>query len=67
MTRDTSYEAVIARKREIIKAAVGVDYAQFESGSIAFDYEAMMRSTGYSLEDVIEIQLCFAVAATTVI
>ena len=67
MTRDTSYEAVIARKREIIKAAVGVDYAQFESGSIAFDYEAMMRSTGYTLEDVIEIQRGFAIGYTPLI
>lgn len=67
MTRDTSYEAVIARKREIIKAAVGVDYARFESGSIAFDYEAMMRSTGYSLEDVIEIQRGFAIGNTPLI
>ncbi len=67
MTRDTSYEAVIARKRDIIKAAVGVDYSQFESGSIAFDYEAMMRSTGYSLEDVIEIQRGFAIGNTPLI
>jgi len=67
MTRNTSYEAVIARKREIIKAAVGVDYSQFESGSIAFDYEAMMRSTGYSLEDVIEIQRGFAIGNTPLI
>jgi len=67
MTRDTSYEAVIARKREIIKAAVGVDYAKFESGSIAFDYEAMMRSTDYSLKDVIEIQREFAIGNTPLI
>ena len=37
-TRDNSFSAVMARKSEIIRAAVGVDYKQFESGSIAFDY-----------------------------
>ena len=36
--RDNSYEAVMARKGEIMKTAVGMDYAKFESGSIAFDY-----------------------------
>ena len=48
MTRDNSFSAVMARKPEIIRNAVGVDYSKFESGSIAFDYEAMMASTGYS-------------------
>ena len=38
MTKDNSFSAVMARKAEIIRNAVGVDYQQFESGSIAFDY-----------------------------
>lgn len=67
MKKDNSFSAVMARKAEIIKAAVGVDYAQFESGSIAFDYEAMMASTGYSLEDVIGIQRSYAIGNTPLI
>jgi cysteine synthase len=67
MKKDNSFSAVMARKSEIIKAAVGVDYAQFESGSIAFDYEAMMASTGYSLEDVIGIQRSYAIGNTPLI
>ena len=67
MRKDNSFSAVMARKPEIIRAAVGVDYQQFESGSIAFDYEAMMASTGYSLEDVIEIQRGFAIGNTPLI
>lgn len=55
MGRDKSYEAVTSRSNEIIKGAIGVDYSAFESGNIAFDYEAMMNSTGYSIEDVIKI------------
>ncbi len=67
MTKDNSFSAVMARKAEIIRAAVGVDYRAFESGSIAFDYEAMMASTGYTLEDVVEIQRGFAIGNTPLI
>ncbi len=56
MARDVSYEAVMGRKAEIIKSAVGMDYSKFESGSIAFDYEGMMKATGLSIEDVRRIQ-----------
>ena len=67
MTKDNSYLGVMARKSEIIRAAVGVDYRQFESGSIAFDYEKMMASTGYTLEDVVEIQRGFSIGNTPLI
>ena len=53
---DNSYSAVMARKNEIMKRAVGMDYDLFESGSIAFDYEGMMSATGYTLEEVKRIQ-----------
>ena len=56
MGKDMSFEAVMARKGEIMKKAVGIDYDVFESGSIAFDYEGMMRETGYSLEEIERIQ-----------
>ncbi len=66
MTKDRSYEAVIARKQEIMLKAVGIDYNQFESGSIAFDYEKMMRETGYSLQEIIEIQNRVSVGNTPI-
>jgi len=56
MNRDNSYAAVSARNSEIIKNATGIDYSVYETGGIAFDYERMMSDTGYSLEDIIEIQ-----------
>ena len=56
MALDRSYEAVTARKGEIIKNAIGVDYTKYEKGGIAFDYEALMNDTGYQLEDHIRIQ-----------
>lgn len=51
-----SYEALMGRKNEIMKRAVGIDYEEFESGGISFDYEKMMRETGYSLHEMQKIQ-----------
>jgi len=67
MTKDMSYEAVMARRPEIMKKAIGIDYAAFESGSVAFDYERMMRETGYSLQEIEEIQKKTGVGNTPVL
>lgn len=56
MSKDMSFEAVMARRPETMKKAIGIDYDVFESGSIAFDYERMMRETGYSLQEIQKIQ-----------
>lgn len=56
MAKDMSYEAVMGRNLEIMKKAVGIDYSKFESGGIAFDYEKMMRETGYALDEIQKIQ-----------
>lgn len=53
---DRSYNAVMSRKTEIMKKAVGIDYNTFEKEGIEFDYEAMMREAGYSLEEIKKIQ-----------
>jgi len=63
---DNSYEAVMSRKNEIMKKAVGIDYSQFESGSIAFDYEDMMKKVGYTLEEMINIQKSSGVGETKI-
>ena len=47
MSKDMSYAGVMARKPEIMKQAAGLDFSIFESGSIAFDYERMMREAGF--------------------
>ncbi|EYE89649.1 2-amino-4-ketopentanoate thiolase subunit beta [Fervidicella metallireducens AeB] len=67
MSRDMSYAGVISRKNEIMKKTVGMDYGIFESGSIAFDYERMMRETGYSLSEIQEIQRSVGVGNTPLI
>jgi cysteine synthase len=53
---NNNYLELMARKNEIMKKSVGIDYSLFESGSIAFDYEGMMDKVGYSLDEIREIQ-----------
>jgi len=67
MMKSNSYNDVMARKNEIMKSAVGIDYNMFESGSIAFDYEKMMIEAGYSLGEIIKIQIDQSVGNTPII
>ncbi len=53
---DMSYQAVMGRKQEIVKKAVGIDYDEFTFGTLGFNYEAMMNKVSYSMEQMIEIQ-----------
>ncbi len=53
---NNNYLELMGRKNEIMKKSVGIDYSQFESGSIAFDYEGMMEKVGYGLEEIKKIQ-----------
>lgn len=61
-----AYKTVMARRAEIMKKAVQIDYEQFESGSIAFDYEGMMEKVGYSLDEIVKIQESTGVGNTPV-
>lgn len=65
--QNNDYAAVMARRPEIMKKAVGIDYALYESGSIAFDYERMMRETGYTLEEMQTIQSSVSVGNTPIL
>lgn len=61
------YDSVMSRKQEVMKDAIGIDYSQFESGSMAFDYEKMMRETGYTLEEMQKIQYSVNVGNTPIL
>jgi len=67
ITKDLSYAAVMGRKNEIMKNAIGIDYSVFESGGIAFDYERMMSEAGYTLEEIQKIQESVSVGNTPLI
>ena len=61
------YASVMGRSNDIMKKALGLDYANYESGSVAFDYEALMADTGYTLEEINKIQSKTAVGNTPLI
>ena len=67
MSKANDYASVMGRKAEIMLKSVGIDYSKFESGSIAFDYEKMMRETGYSLEEMQNIQYSVNVGNTPIL
>ena len=50
------YNSVMGRSAEIMKASLGLDFNDFESGSVAFDYEGLMKATGYTIVEVYKIQ-----------
>lgn len=62
--KDMSYQAVMGRAGEIMKTALGVDYAKYESGGMAFDYEQMMEDVNMPLEEIREIQRSVGVGDT---
>lgn len=67
MMKADDYQSVMDRKGEIMKRSVGIDYSKFESGSIAFDYERMMRETGYTLAEMQKIQYTNHVGNTPIL
>lgn len=67
MSKDMSYAAVMARRPEIMKQAAGIDFSLFESGSIAFDYERMMKEAGFTIEEIQKIQSEHGVGNTPII
>lgn len=67
MSKDMSYSALMERKNQIMKNAIGIDYSVFESGGIAFDYERMMRETGYTLAEIQDIQRQTGVGNTPIL
>lgn len=64
MTRDLSYAAVLSRKNAIMKSSVGIDYSRYETGKISFDYERLMKETGYDLTAIQAIQQAHGVGNT---
>jgi cysteine synthase len=64
---DTSYATVMSRKNEILKRGTGIDYQEYETSRIAFNYEGLMASPQYSLVDVQRILLETGVGNTPLV
>ena len=50
------YKSVMGRSNDIMKKALGLDYDEFEKGGTVFDYDALMKSTNYTLDEIEKIQ-----------
>lgn len=50
------YKSVMGRSNDIMKEALGLDYDKFEKGGTVFDYDALMKATNYTLDEIEKIQ-----------
>jgi cysteine synthase len=55
-TRDNSFAAVTARKNEIMKGAMGMDYDAYVHSPVSFDYERLMERATPPLDEIRRIQ-----------
>ncbi|TVP96600.1 MAG: PLP-dependent lyase/thiolase [Acholeplasmatales bacterium] len=55
------------RRNEIMQRSVAIDYSAFEFEGIGFDYDALMRSSGYTYEDIVSIQSASMVGRTPLV
>lgn len=54
--KDFSYAAIMGRKLDIMRNALGVDYGPFMTRPVSFDYEGLMGLVDYSIDEVRAIQ-----------
>ena len=67
MSAHTSYDSVMARKDDIMRASVGIDYGRYATGRLSFDYEGLLADTGYDLPSIRRIQAQTAVGNTPLV
>ena len=67
MTKDLSYQEIMTQRTEIMKTSVGLDYAQYTTGALAFDYERLLADTGYDVETTGAVQRQTAVGNTPLV
>ena len=56
MSEDTGYSAIMAQRAEIMRASLGLDYARYGYGALAFDYERLLADTGYDIATAAALQ-----------
>ena len=66
MTQE-SYAAIMDQRAEIMRASVGIDYEQYTTGRLAFDYERLMADTGYDIEAARAVQKTTSVGNTPLV
>jgi cysteine synthase len=67
MSPSATYQDIMEQKAAIMRASVGIDYAQYTTGPLSFDYERLLADTGYDLDAVRAIQSQTAVGQTPMV
>jgi cysteine synthase len=67
MNKESDYQAVMARRDEIMRRSIGIDYAKYTTGPLGFDYERLLDDTGYDVDAVRAIQDRTAVGRTPLV
>ena len=67
MSGEADYQAVMARRAEIVKRSIGLDYADYATGALGFDYERLLADTGYGKEETRRVQAATAVGDTPLV
>jgi len=62
-----SYAAIMAQRPAIMQASVGLDYAKYATGVLAFDYERLLADTGYDIDTARAVQSATAVGNTPLV
>ena len=61
------YAAIMSQQAEIMRTSVGIDYEQYTTGLLAFDYERLMADTGYEVETAWAVQKTTSVGNTPLV
>lgn len=64
---DEGYAQIMAQRDEIMLRSVGLDYGQYATGLLAFDYERLLADTGYDVETARTVQTSTAVGNTPLV
>jgi len=64
---DDGYAAIMAQRPEIMRASLGIDYAAYATGALAFDYERLLADTGYDIDKTRAVQAATAVGNTPLV
>ena len=67
MTRSNGYQEIMALKGKIVGDAIGLDYGDYRTGTLAFDYERLLRDTGYDIDKTRRVQRLTAVGDTPLV
>lgn len=61
------YTELMDRRAAIMRASVGIDYARYATGALAFDYERLLADTGYDLDTARAVQGATGVGDTPLV